>query len=116
MTKPTPENFQKRINTPIDQDTPLSYKEILKQQQDAKVPLSMYAFVDTKSLQIDTPFFTRSDLFAQRHHRMVFDNKTTMFNKFEDDYKLVRYGIFDTLKGTFVEDYKELTTIPKEGE
>ncbi len=65
--------------------TPEEIKTLLKQ---LKTIINMYAFYDTESQTYDTPFFCKSDLFAQRHYEMATSQKDSMLAKFKDNFEV----------------------------
>lgn len=63
----------------------------------------MYAFFDKRSKTFDTPFFSMSDLFAERHFRqLVMSQKESMIKMFKGDFILYKLGTVDNETGEFI--------------
>lgn len=66
--------------------------------------LGCYSYYDKKAERFDTPFFTYSDLFAERHFINQVTKRDTILSHFKEDFHLERLGYVILETGKFIED------------
>lgn len=62
--------------------------------------IGMYAFWDKTSRVYDTPFFCQSDVFADRHYRIVL-SREGLIAQFKEDFDLYKLGELDLRSGEY---------------
>lgn len=68
--------------------------------------IGLYSIYDVKGERYDTPFFSQSDLFAERKFIVNCRNNDSILSNFKNDFSLVKIGVFDYESGELVIDRK----------
>lgn len=61
--------------------------------------LNVYTLYDKEAKTYDTPFFTRGDVFAQRHFIMMQKKGGSMVSDFPEQFQLMFIGTFNVDSG-----------------
>jgi len=59
----------------------------------------MYSIYDKRAEIHDTPFFATGDLFAERHFRMLADDRRSMVHHFIECFEVRKVALYDKITG-----------------
>ncbi len=81
------------------------YKELYKRRKKME-EINLYAIYDRKGDRYDTPFFTSTDLFAQRIFHLRMMEEKSFLKMWPEDFILFQIGHFNVITGTFTQAKK----------